>query len=179
MAKELQANQYQAKIIDYGIGEAKTGTPQVMVLLEILDIDNDRHEATWYGFLTENAMPHTLKTLLQLGFRGNDIETLAEGVLGNTLNVDNPVLATIEREAKQGDPTKTFAKVKWLNPMGGSAFRAKLSRQEAKQKLGALNVKGALLALRQETGIKDAPPPAAQKQAVGQSFSNFDEELGF
>jgi hypothetical protein len=173
--KLIQSGKYQGKIIDYGIGETRGGSPQVMILFEMLDQEMDRHELTWYGTLKEGkGQEITLKALLTCGMKGNDLDALADGVLSNILDVDTPVSLTVEREPRldaMGNSTgETVAKIKWINRAGGAAFQSKLSRDEAKSKISSLNLKNALAAARHETGIKDVPRKQEQKNEP-----NFDD----
>jgi hypothetical protein len=171
----IQPGIYQAKIVDYGIGHTKAGDPQVMILFEFNGAEGQRHEMTWLGTLKEGkGQEITLKALLTCGMRGNDIDALADGVVSNILDVNSPVNITLQLEPNQEG--KQVLRVKWINAVGGKVFRDKLSRNEAKIKMGALNLKGAMAAVRAETGIKDAP----RQQAVGQSFSPDDQDdIGF
>lgn len=162
---EMKPGKYEATISDYGIGATKSGDPQVMILFNYKDAEGKDHEITWYGSLKEKALKITLKSLLTCGFKGNDVSALAEGCMGNALDVNTPVQIDIQLEPSM-DGTKSFLRVKWINPLGGAAFRSKFSKGEAVTKLGALNIKGELAALRQEMGVK------ASAKAQADDFDN-------
>lgn len=157
--------QYKAKISNYGITNTKAGDPQVAVLFDIQDQDGTPREMTWYGTFKEGkGRDITLRALLTMGMRSDDFEKLAEGITGNVLNAENPVNLSIEDEP--GQDGKTYAKIRWINPVGGSAFRDKMTKDQAKVKLGALNLRGAMALIKQEMGVKDEPKKPAQTRAV-------------
>lgn len=173
MANKIEAGIYEAKIIDYGIGTTKAGDPQMMILFEFNDLDNQRHEITWYGSVkSPKAQEITAKTLLYCGMTGNDPMEIADGVSTNILDAVTPVKITIELEPKQ-DGLGTFAKVAWVNRAGNGAFAKRLSKSEAKVKLGALNLKGTMMIARQDTGIQDKPRTAPP------TGDYFKDDIGF
>lgn len=183
---QIEAGNYQAKIVDYGIGATKSGDPQVMVLFEFSDAEGQRHELTWFGTLKEGkGQEITLKALLTCGMVGNEVENLAEGVLSNVLDVDTPVQIVVEREAgrdQSGSPTaQTYPRIKWINRLGGTAFANKLTKHDAKFKMSALNLKAAVMDMRQKTGVKDAPRVAqpAQTHKSNPDFMDANEDIGF
>ena len=157
MANKIEPGKYEARIVNYGIGQTKAGDPQVMVLLEYLDKDGQSHEITWYGHVkSPEAANITAKALLCCGMRGNEIGDLADGVESGVLDTETPVKITVELEPKQ-DGNGTYARVKWINRLGGQAFQGRLTKSDAKLKLAPLNLKGAMMMARQETGIADKP----------------------
>lgn len=169
MATKIEAGIYEAKIIDYGIGQTKAGDPQVMILFEYNDNDGQRHELIWYGSLKEKAIPYTMKTLLYCGMNCNDPMELAEGIPSNILDAATPLKITVELEQKN-DGTGTFAKIAWVNRASTGGLAKRITKSEAKIKMGALNLKGAMLVARQETGI--------QIQERSKTFDQMDD-IGF
>lgn len=164
---------YKAKISNYGITNTKAGDPQIAVLFDFENQEKVPCEMTWFGTLKEGkGRDITLKALLTMGMRGNDIEALAGGLDSNTLNPENPVNITIDEEPDQAG--KYHMRVKWINSVGGAAFRDKLTKDEAKVKLGALNLKGAMALIRAETGIKDEPKKAAPSRPAPGDFTMDD-----
>lgn len=175
---KIQAGIYEANISEYGIGPTKSGDPQVMILFNYNDLEGTPHEITWFGSLKEGkAQEITMRTILYCGFNGSDPADLAEGVSSGLLDVATPVKITIEESEYQG---KKSMKVAWVNRMGSQSMEKRISKSEAKIKLGALNLKGALAAMRQETGIRVEPRASKPAMAVGQSTPSFeDDDIGF
>src|SRR5690606_25930509 len=133
--KKLVPGKYEAKPKQWGLGTTSKGNPQVIVLFGIDDQDGDHHEMTWFGTLKEGrGQEITLDSLLFMGFKGNDLTTLADGVEGGALDMDTPVSITIAEETNEKG--QTFMKVQWVNRVGGAAFKDALSKKEAQVKLG-------------------------------------------
>lgn len=179
MAQKITAGIFEARISNYGITVTKEGHPQVAILFDYNDHDGTPHEVTWFGTLKEGkGQEFTLKSLLYCGFSGSDPADLADGANTGLLDTMTPVKITIEEQEYNG---KRQMKVAWINRIGGAI--KSITKSEAKLKMGALNLKGALAAARQETGIKAEQRTNVPKQAVGQSFpepgSDFDQDLGF
>ena len=172
MAK-MKPGVYEARISNYAIGTTQAGDPQVLILLNYNDEENAPHEVTWFGSLKEGkAQEITLRTLLDCGFSGSDPVDLADGTDSHLLDVITPVRITIEEHEYQG---KKSLRVQWINRMGGRALEKKITKSEARIKLGALNLKGALAQARQEMGVK------AQKSGPGvpSAAPGWDSDIGF
>lgn len=162
---QIKPGIYQATISNYGIGVTQNGNPQVMILFNFQDHENAPREMTWYGSLKEGkAQEYTLKTLLYCGFSGSDPAEIADGIESGLLDHITPVKITVEEHEYEG---KKSMRVSWVNKIGSKAMEKRITKSEAKLKLGTLNLKGTLAAVRQETGIKAEPRPA--KAAVGQN----------
>jgi hypothetical protein len=73
---ELENGKYRAKAVtgQWGIGKAGTGTPQVGIQFELLDRGGE--SITWYGFLSDKALPVTVKALRACGWEGADLSDL-------------------------------------------------------------------------------------------------------
>lgn len=163
MAQMIKPGKYKANILDYGIGQTKSGDPQVMIQLNYQDSDQDVHEITWFGSLKEGkAQEITIETLLRCGMKGNDVAAVAGGIESDTLDVAPQYTIAITPHEYQG---KTSMRVAWISNGGAGLAEKKISKQEAATKLGALNLKGAVAKMRSDTGMKDeprkAPAPAA------------------
>ncbi len=176
MQPTVKPGKYLAKVIDYGIGETKAGLPQVLVMFEFKDSDGVQQQMVWYGTLKEGkGRDITIDSLLVCGFRGNDIEVLAEGIGNGALDTEKEVQLTIGEEPDQNGKMRT--RIQWVNAPGGSAFREKLSKQETVSKFQGLNLnlKADVMARRQATGQKT--PPAQNLQTGVQRLS--DNEVPF
>lgn len=144
---KIQPGVYQANIINYGIDVNKNGNAQAAILFEYNDHDGQRHEVTWFGSFKEGkALEITLKTLLACGFSKDDPAELAAGYDSHALDVSTPVKITIEEQEYEG---KKFMRVQWVNPL--RQFKS-MSKDEAKVKLGAMNLKAQLALMKQELG---------------------------
>lgn len=177
MSQKITPGTYTANIIDYGLTETKAGDPQAAIKFEFMDRENDRHEITWYGSFKEKAMPWTIKTLLNCGMRGSDPAEIADGMQSGVLDAQTPVSIVVN--AEQTQEGKTFMRVSFINKQG-SALAKKLTKSDAKLKLGALNLKGAVMMAREETGIKDEPRPSPAFATGPTSVASFtDQDIPF
>lgn len=115
MSGLIPEGKFRAKAVDWGFGEAGTGTFQIGVLMEITNGPEGQppDQINWYGFLTEKALPVTVKALGALGWKGIDLTELENR--GGGLDT-NEVEIVVEHEEYDG---KLRAKVKWINSGGG------------------------------------------------------------
>ena len=114
MTTEIKAGKYLGRILDYGIGVTKEGNPQAVILFAFSDAMDNRHEMTWYGTLKEGrGREITIDALLVCGLRGNNLETLADGVQGHALDAGREVQLTIEYQKDQNG--REHPRVKWIN----------------------------------------------------------------
>lgn len=95
-------------------GEAKNGTPQVLLHFKILDGEYQGYQLPWFGYFKKDSMERTLKSLRYAGFRGDDLTDLPEQPL------DLKVSITVEHQEFDG---KTYARVAWVNRPGGAGVK--------------------------------------------------------
>jgi hypothetical protein len=172
MAK-IQPGTYEARVSDYGIGTTNDGNAQVMVLLAYKDQTGENHEVTWFGTLKEGkGREITLKALLTMGFAGDDVAALAEGIHSNLLDAVTPVSIVLEEHTYND---KKSIRVQWINSLGGKMMEKRIEKSQAKLLLGALNLKGDLAMLRSQQ------PKAPQKKTAGSHpfAPNSDIDTGF
>lgn len=112
----VTAGTYLAKAIGGKFGKAQTGTDGISVKFKLKDTDETIH---WVGWLSPKAVERTMETLAMLGFR-EDLDCV-EGACTQEHFADKEVELVIENEPSQ-DGTKTYAKVKWVNELGGNKF---------------------------------------------------------
>lgn len=120
----------------------------------------------WVGWITEKAMPNTLRTLVNVLEYNGDEETVSVpendprfGLLKNQdcINRNKEVQLAIDHEPNQEG--KMFARIKWVNELGGGQF-AGASPEIVKNDLNAVGFKAAFLAMKQ--GKQTEPSPAAK-----------------
>lgn len=105
---------YTAKAMQWDLGENKDGSPKLAVQFEITEGEYEGVCITWYGYFTEKAQARTLESLRYCGWSSDDIVTM-DG-MGDYL-----VQIVVEHEvANEGKSAgTTFAKVRWVNRLGG------------------------------------------------------------
>jgi len=147
-----------AKLKDYAMTVTSSEKLQILLVFEF-EFNDQTKELTWYGSFKEGrAREITLDTLFLCGFSGEDLSILAELNTSGALDCDQQVQIVVElREDLQG---KERLQISWVNPVGGAAFKNRLTRKEAAIKLLGLNLKEELLA-RQNAGTKNNSAPSA------------------
>lgn len=140
----IEKGTYTAKAVEWKLGVTGTGKEQIAVLFQL----EDGSQITWYGYFTEKTTERTLDSLEYMGWDGVDIS--------NPVGLDrNEVRVVIDHEVSEQDG-KTYARVKWVNQMGGLAVKEELTGgalQSFKQRM-----QGAVMARRQNKPPEDRPP---------------------
>jgi len=145
----IQPGTFDAKLVDYGMNVAKSGTLMILMKFELQDEQNSK--IVWQGHLKQgSAHDITLKSLLVCGLKTNDLEAVAEGPISGVLDMDKTVSIVVEMEA--GEDGKSYPRVKWINEVGGAGFKSQITKSDAIQKMNGMNLKGELMKLRQDTG---------------------------
>jgi len=79
----------------------------------------------WTGWLTEKARERTYESLTHLGFNA-DVKLLHGEIFDETHLSDKEVEIEVVVEPGYKDPSKEYASVRWVNPVGGvSKFTGK------------------------------------------------------
>lgn len=140
----IEKGTYTAKAVEWKLGVTGTGKEQIAVLFQL----EDGSQITWYGYFTEKTTERTLDSLEYMGWDGVDIS--------DPVGLDrNEVRVVIDHEVSEQDG-KTYARVKWVNRMGGLAVKEELTGgalQSFKQRM-----QGAVMARRQNKPPEDRPP---------------------
>lgn len=151
----MKPGRYTGYIRNYGLGENKSGMPNVWINFDVKDTNGDTYGYTWFGSLKEGrAREITIDALLACGLTGNNLENLKSGIEGGALDQTQGVELHLEEETWDG---KTRLKVKWINKQGGMKFD-KLASENAAKKMKGLNLDAEVAARRKETGITDDLP---------------------
>lgn len=138
---------YQAVAKEFVFGRAGTGAEQIVVSFEIASGDLAGQRIAWRGYFTEKTEERTLESLEAAGWDGNP-PLASLGGLGSKACV-------IVIDHEEGQDGKTYAKVQWVNTLGGG-----LSVKEKLQTAEIANLEGRLKGLMLERrGKRQAPPP--------------------
>lgn len=129
---------YNARALGHAFGQASTGNYQIGVELEVVDGEAAGERITWYGTFSEKSAEHTVKGLRALGWTGDNLATLEAAGFGTKT-------ASIVIEHEQDRDGAWRAKVAWVNPAGGVAFKNKV--EGAELVAFAASMKGTILAL--------------------------------
>ena len=151
-----EAGKYRAKARGWQVGEAGTHTLQVGVQFDLLDHPGDT--LTWYGSMTDKALPRTMDGLRAMGWQGCDISELDDPAT----EMDNEVVLVVEWDEYQG---KKKLKVNWVNAAGGGmGMKNPLAGDALKAKAAELKAK--ILALDPANAAKYAAHKPTEKKAT-------------
>lgn len=148
--RTIPAGQYIGTIEDWGISKSSKDVPQAFIKFKInkgegLGFAN----LTWFGGLSEvvpkdkqNSPAHwTVKTLLDCGFSGQEVEDLAMGIDGGSLVVGKEMALTIQ-DNEYDD--KLTSRIQWVNVVGGGGPK-KMSKEELSGKTNTSALRAMLL----------------------------------
>lgn len=145
----IAPGKYQANVADYTADVSPNGKPYVKVWLNV----ENQGQVTWTGYLTEKTQERTIQSLTYMGFKGDDIGVLADGVLSQALDLTTPVNITVIHETDKNNPAKKYAKVQWVNRAGQTArVIDPVKNAQAKSQLSQFN--GTLKKVQSELGVK-------------------------
>jgi hypothetical protein len=147
----IAEGKYRGRASDWMLGKAGTGTEQIGVLFDFLDVTEDDGKPfsmSWYGAFTDKALPHTVKGLRACGWEGSDPSELDERKGGLDAN---EVQLVVEHEEYEGEMR---AKIRWVNKLGGLGMNTPLEGGDLKS-FGA-RMKAKILALDPSNAAKHA-----------------------
>ena len=160
-----QSGTFKARVVKPNGGwfheSSEKKTPYIAVYLEILeDVDCEGMLAKFTGYLSEKALPNTMRTLWQCFRFNGELSDLHEG---RTTFEGMDVQITVEEESYNG---KTRHKVKWMNPVGYTPTAPGIEESTAKVLIASLTAKAKAAAKEAEmefapgvTGSAVAPAP--------------------
>ncbi len=158
----LPPGQYIGTVEDYGISKTKQDQPQAFIKFKInkgegLGFAN----LMWFGGLSEkvpqgkeNSPAHyTVKTLLDCGFRGMEVEDLAQGVASNIIPHGKEMSLTIEDNEYEG---VLRSRIQWVNVIGAGGPK-KMKREELEGKTNTSALRAMLLKEKQNRPTEEMP----------------------
>lgn len=152
----IEAQRVRAVACEAGMGKAGSGAEQVAVSFELLEGPNAGEKITWYGYFSEKTWERTVESLRACGWEGDDLAHL-DGI------DRNEVLLVIEHEPNQDG--KVFAKVRWVNKLGGGGVALKEALEGRELQSFAAQMKGRIKALSAgKPSAKPASRPAPARQ---------------
>jgi len=141
---------WRARGVTAALGFTKDDNEQLGVELVFSpdqDEDVDGQHITWYGYFTEKTEASTLKALRTLGWSTDDLSDLT--------GIDaNEVVAVVAHE--EGMDGVTRARVRWINPVGGTGLAMKSKMSDDQARAFAERMRGKVLA-----SAKAVPQPSA------------------
>jgi hypothetical protein len=88
---------YRCEVVQQGIGEAKTGTPQFVLKFRVLEFENgepvhSQYERTSFNSITDKTMEYFVKKLAAIGFERESLKYLDPAYTGYQSFVGNIVV---------------------------------------------------------------------------------------
>jgi hypothetical protein len=161
---EIKAGNYTAKIIAYGTKKTAAGEGAIVIQFGF-DCEGESTSLSWQGS-TKNvgmgkktALQITCETLETCGFNwasasvARDFAALENGTASGMLDTDQEVSVKVEHEA--GTDGNMYPRIRWVNKLGGGAFKNMMARGESAQAFAGIT--GDLLAFAASRGAKKAP----------------------
>ena len=171
----IGAGRHRVQVASHQLGKSSTGTPHIAVLFE--DINGDR--ITYYGYLTDAALEHTLKALGALGWDPMQHDGRIDSLNGTDLLVGREADIVVEVEIYNNEPRP---KVKWVNEPGGGGLGEAMAQDDANAFAADLRKK-ILSAPRPKVNTQPGPAkPAAPAKApapAGGLPDEFEDDLPF
>lgn len=128
----LKAGTYRVKAVDHKFSKTKTGTDNIIVLLEVVDGEHEGQRIVWYGYFTSKTTEFTIEALKLLGWDGEDLTTLdglGEGVAEAVV---------INSTDQNGNPK---LEVRYINAIGGGGGKLRVKNVVEGDDLKALAAK--------------------------------------
>lgn len=147
---------YLGRPVNAVIGTAGTGTEQIAVKFELLDVPGEF--LTWYGFFTEKSFEITIKALRSCGWTGSDLSEFEYG-RPMPFGMNKDVELVVELQA--GNDGLPRPKVVWVNAGGGMGMKNPMKAGEAQA--FATRMRARILAFDQGQG--SAPPSSPNPPA--------------
>jgi hypothetical protein len=131
------------------LGEAKTGTKQVLMQFKILQGEHAGRVVPWFGYFTTATVDGTLKSLRIAGMKGEDLSKL----YGDNAQELNQVVDIVVEMKPSEDGTKSYPQVRWVNsPGGGMGVKLKKPLGKADMLKFAAQMKSRLKAVPEVAG---------------------------
>lgn len=148
--KDIQAGTYTGKPYSARFIESAKQTPGIEVTFR-LNCDGRQEMLAWTGWLTQEAIENTMKTLGGvLGFNGD--KTMDENgfLIGkNCIAWDREVNLVVERETNPNNG-KDYARIKFVNTIGSGQLFKNMTAMSAKEMLNKTGFDAAFLAFKKE-----------------------------
>lgn len=167
--KDITAGVKSAKVVAARFIESKSGKPAIEICFSFVEKSTETEEKLfWQGWLSEAAIDHTMKTLVEVLEYNGSLEVDDEGVLTDKKAfTDKEVSITVELEARRDEEgqekldeegnTIVDPRIKWVNKAGGSAYSG-MDVKKVQSSLKAIGFKAAFQSAKKKAGTPAAAP---------------------
>lgn len=160
----IGAGEHLGECVDYGISKNSKGEPQAFLKFKINKGEGLGFcHLTWFGGLSDKIPQgkehppahYTVKTLLDCGFQGQEVEDLAGGIDANVIPGGRTMQLTIEDNLYED---KLSSRIKWINIVGAGGPK-KMSKEELVGKTNTSALRAMLLKEKQNRPTEAMPEP--------------------
>ena len=153
------------KIVNYGVKKTKSGDPAPTIAFEVVGPDAAKHRVFWQGSFNGGGRDIAVKALMICGFKDiRSLARLADGPTSRLLDMSKDIDLSIIHEDSQ-DGAKRYAKVNWINEVGGGKFKDAVESKEAASLFAGLGLEADFFRIAQENGYKLGGAPVARSEA--------------
>lgn len=169
----LAVGKHKARVVNYGIGRVAKGENQGMPFVQLqFAVEGSPENVFYKGYFTEKTKGQTLEELSYLGVTVQNLAGIADGPDGHVIDPKLVVeITVVHEEMKENNPPelllpgqepkapKMFARVRYINPVGGRAFQELMDKKEFTYFVGSLGLQGEMM---QRSGQTNKTPPRQQ-----------------
>lgn len=157
----LPEGYYTGTIEDYGISKTTKDQAQAFIKFKIRKGEGEGFAMlTWYGSLSEKVPQgkenapafYTVKTLLDCGFKGDEVEDLAQGITSGVIEKGKEMQLTVQDNLFND---KLTSRIAWVNIIGSGGAKS-LSKEEL---VGKTNTSALRALLLKEKANRPADEP--------------------
>ncbi len=149
--RQLECGMYEGEVENYGIMKNSKGEPNAFIKFKINKGEGQGFaELTWFGGLSDKVgekakkspAAYTISTLLDCGFKGKEVEDLALGTSGDTIDLGRVMAITIEDNLYND---VVSSRIKWINPVGSTGKMETMGKDEVTTKINSSALRAMLL----------------------------------
>jgi hypothetical protein len=181
----IEEGKYRAVGVSTGLGEAKTGTPQIGVMFRVVGGQADGMVVGWRGYFSDKTTQRTIESLRYCGWNGNDLSVFTETNEEECYRLlPSEVEIVVEHEAPTTPDGKAYAKVAWVNKLGTGTVTMKNKLDANRAKAFAESMRGACAAVPASGASSPRKPPGQAQtrpalRSVEPPQGRFDDDDDF
>jgi len=156
----LQPGSYTGKIESYAVEETKQGAnqgmPKVHINFVVATPSGGQERVRWTGYFTKKAKKNTLETLAHCGLSSENLRNLPDPAK-KVLAIGREMAINVIHEPDQKDASKMYAKVRWVNPVGGRGFGEAMSTGSFQFFINSSGLQGEFHEIAKSIGVPSTP----------------------
>lgn len=162
----LQPGKYTGKVVDYYVHVTKADLPAPKILFAVTMPEGNVETVGWQGSFKEGkAREIAMEGMITCGFKGA-LSDFAKGPVSGCLDTTLDLVIDVAHEQYLDDQgqTKTYARVNWINPIGGSKFRKAMSHDDFSYCVTSMGLDREFQAIAKKNGVSIERPRVVSAQ---------------